>query len=256
MPDTDPAPAAAFYDDLGTDYYLFTRDWWADVRAEGNFYAPLLTQRHAANIADCTCGPGTQAIGLGMMGFSVSAFDVSHVMIEEARRNAETAGVRLNLGVADLRTLTYNVHGPFDAALSAGNALAHLSSEKEVADSVAQLLSIIHPQGAVFIGLRDYDEVLKFKPRFDFRRVREDDLGATLMYDYWDYRPDGSIDFNLFILRNTGRGWYLDRHLLSRLLPVTRHMLGEAVRTAGGRIADILSHMWGVVFVVERANLS
>jgi len=248
MRGTNSDATSGFYDELAGDYYLFTNDWWTDVESEAAFYAPILRDQDVSYVIDASCGPGTQAIGLRSLGFSVSAFDISPVMLAEARQNAERRGVEIDLRIGDILELS-KLGESADAVISAGNAFAHFSSLDEVVMGTRALLSVLRPGGRAYIGIRDYDELLRRRPSFDFRRVRINAGITTLMYDYWEY-GDNLIKLNLFILHLKSGGWNLDRYLQSYLLPITRKMLSHAAALAGGKVLDFLDHRWGIVAVL------
>ncbi len=64
MPETS---VAHFYDELADDYHLIYSDWDASIRRQGDALDALIGQDRAA-VLDCSCGIGTQAIGLSCAG--------------------------------------------------------------------------------------------------------------------------------------------------------------------------------------------
>jgi hypothetical protein len=64
MPETS---VAHFYDELADDYHLIYSDWDASIRRQGDDLDALIGQDRAA-VLDCSCGIGTQAIGLALRG--------------------------------------------------------------------------------------------------------------------------------------------------------------------------------------------
>jgi len=62
------------------------------------------------NIAPCRvlelgCGTGTNAVFLAQRGFEVTAFDLSHFAIEQAKERAVSAGVKVDFIKADIEEL-------------------------------------------------------------------------------------------------------------------------------------------------------
>ena len=60
-----------FYDDLAGDYHLNYHDWHEAVPRQGRVLAALIreaTGNQPDTVLDCTCGIGTQAIGLALAG--------------------------------------------------------------------------------------------------------------------------------------------------------------------------------------------
>ncbi|MFD7620096.1 class I SAM-dependent methyltransferase, partial [Streptomyces sp. NPDC059802] len=63
-----------FYDDLAHDYHLMFRDWDASIAYQAEVLGGLLRQSLGAgphSVLDCSCGIGTQAIGLALAGHQV-----------------------------------------------------------------------------------------------------------------------------------------------------------------------------------------
>ncbi len=63
-------------------------------------------------VIDLGCGSGINAVWLAQQGFDVTGVDVSPLAIEQARRRAEAAGVRVNFVLADLVNLPDGL-GPY-----------------------------------------------------------------------------------------------------------------------------------------------
>src|SRR5207245_728827 len=78
MPAPDPRQ---FYDDLAADYHLLFADWGQAIRWQGDAIDRLIRAHWPASdpprtLLDCTCGIGTQALGLAMQGYAVTASDL------------------------------------------------------------------------------------------------------------------------------------------------------------------------------------
>src|ERR1700680_4551084 len=68
-----------FYDQLATDYHLVHQDWEAVIERQADALDRLIRSAYpqAKEILDCSCGIGTQAIGLARRGYRVHGTDVS-----------------------------------------------------------------------------------------------------------------------------------------------------------------------------------
>src|SRR6185369_9466891 len=111
---------ADFYNRLAGDYHLLFADWDRAVRRQGDILDRLIAARLGPppqRVLDCSCGIGTQAIGLAERGYVVHATDLSAAAVERAARESDRLGVPLTTGVADLRDLA-QVEGTFDVVLS------------------------------------------------------------------------------------------------------------------------------------------
>jgi hypothetical protein len=61
-----------FYDELAESYHLIFDDWDVAIPRQRDVLARLLpAPLEGKRVLDCACGIGNQAIGLGMLGFTV-----------------------------------------------------------------------------------------------------------------------------------------------------------------------------------------
>ncbi len=81
-----------FYDQLARDYHLLFTDWRDSVRWQGEMLDKII-QREADTakqiLLDCSCGIGTQAIGLALRGYKVHGTDVSPAAVKRAEKEAK-----------------------------------------------------------------------------------------------------------------------------------------------------------------------
>ena len=98
-------------------------------------------------VLDCSCGIGTQAIGLALRGHDVLATDLSPASIERARHEAASMGAALTFGVADFTRLAEQVDGTFACVLSCDNSVAHLHSDEDLARFAAGVAAKLRPGG-------------------------------------------------------------------------------------------------------------
>ena len=202
-----------FYDRLAPDYHLIATDWDEAVRRQGAILDELLSERPgegALRVLDCSCGIGTQSIGLAMQGHDVFGIDPSVESIERARREAERLvgkedGPEFRVG--DMRELA-DVDGPFDVVLSMDNAVAHLHGEDDLRRTVYAIKRVLGPEGAVLVGVRDYDALREERPRGTVPRRIKDEHGERIYVQTWEWSEDGrGYDMELFLLSSDDSGW-------------------------------------------------
>ena len=158
-----PDSIVGFYDAWAVDYDAAHADWRASVVAQGALLADALALRGvgpAQRVLDCTCGIGTQAIGLALNGYTVCGSDISSAEVERARREASNFDVTAEFAVADLLRLSSSLppswHA-FDVVLSA-NSLTHLPDEATLIAAFVQMAEVCRPGGIIAVTNRDYDD--------------------------------------------------------------------------------------------------
>ena len=69
-----------FYDNLASQYDKLFLDWQATIQEQAVILDRLFIDNgfdKSTHILDCACGIGTQAIGLAMQGYNMTASDIS-----------------------------------------------------------------------------------------------------------------------------------------------------------------------------------
>lgn len=198
-----------FYDELAVDYHLIYADWRKSVARQGAVLDRLIGSYLGAGaraVLDCTCGIGTQAIGLAARGHRVHATDVSSVAVERAAREAKTFGVEMTTGVADVRALEREVEGTFEVVLSCDNSLPHLIDDADLAAAARGMRAKLARGGLVIASIRDYDRLATERPRAEPPRVLDDP--RRVVFQVWDWAPDGrTYTVGQFIMRRAGDAW-------------------------------------------------
>lgn len=237
----------AFYDGLASEYHLLFADWDAAVRRQGGILDRLIrsqlgeqTERAPVSILDCSCGIGTQAIGLAERGYRVHATDIAPAAVERAAREAARFGVSLTTGVADLRALR-TVPGAYDVALSCDNAIPHLLTDDDLQLAVAGMHARLRDGGLLVVSLRDYDQLLAERPRADMPRVFERPTGRQIAFQVWDWATDAlTYTVHQFIVHEQAGGAWQTHHEAAVYRALQRSELTAFLRHAGFR--DIRWH--------------
>lgn len=215
--EAEPDTVAAFYDGLADDYHLVYRDWKTSIKRQATALDGLITAELGSGprrILDCTCGVGTQALGLAALGHSVVGADVSAGAIARARSESERRGLDIPFLVADIRSLASTVEEQFDVVLSADNALPHLLSEADLRLGVRNMVALIRPGGLFVASIRDYDAMLADPPLATMPVVSGEPGARRVTFQLRDWKTDGrTYDIEMFILREEGeRNWDVRVH--------------------------------------------
>ncbi|MFI1831796.1 class I SAM-dependent methyltransferase [Streptomyces olivaceoviridis] len=208
MPETS---VARFYDELADDYHLIYSDWDASIRRQGEVLDALIGQDRAA-VLDCSCGIGTQAIGLALRGHSVTGTDLSPRAAARAVREAARRGVRLRTAAADMRRLPFP-DARFDTVVCADNALPHLLTEHDVRAALAEMRRVLRPAGLLLISTRPYEDLLRDRPSSTPPQVHRAAAGGerTVTFQLWRWHDDGEhYDMEHFQLLPEGGEWRVE----------------------------------------------
>ena len=227
-----------FYDRLSVEYrHNMGWDWEAGVREEGasldRFLANQVGYQGPYSLLDCSCGIGTQAIGLALQGHQVHATDLSPVSIDCARQEANNFGVTMNFGVADYRELGLSVSDTFDVVLTCDNSIAHCLTGDDLSAALTSMKTRLKPRGLLLWSLRDYDAIIKDKPSFNSEHVHDRPDGRRVVFQVWDWADDSkSYRIHQFLIKETD-GDYALKHFETELRALQRDEALAAVRDAG-----------------------
>lgn len=206
----------AFYDRLAEDYHLMFRDWDVSMDYQASVLSAVIeagTKASVQRVLDCSCGIGTQAIGLArvggagtseLAGATVIGTDLSPRAAARARGEAAARGVSLPTAAADMRALPFG-DGIFDVVLSADNSVAHLLTPAALTSGLAEMHRVLRPGGLLVLTVRDYDELRAQRPASTLPQVSEHEAGRAIAFQLWHWHPDGErYDLEYFQLAPTG----------------------------------------------------
>lgn len=155
-----------------------------------------------AGVLDVPCGSGRHALVLAARGYRVTGVDISAEAIGHAAKEAEAAGVEMDLRVGDLRELPGG--SEYDAALCLGNSFGYLDLAGTEAFLTA-LAGALRPGGGLLIDCSAAAEALLpgYQDGSDTMEIGDISMAATREYDvvhsrlyshYTFTRGDESVD--------------------------------------------------------------
>ncbi|MEW2399241.1 class I SAM-dependent methyltransferase [Streptomyces sp. NPDC046862] len=231
-----------FYDGLAPDYHLIFRDWDASMARQAAVLDELF-RRHpgpgSRRVLDCSCGIGTQAIGLALAGHKVVGSDLSPVAAGRASAEAADRGISLPVAAADMRLLPFASSG-FDVVVCADNALPHLLSAQDVRAALLEMRRVLRDEGLLVLTVRAYDEDRRTRPVSAPPQVSDTPEGRVITFQLWNWHTDGErYDVEHFQIHPAADTWEV-RVRRTTYWALTRRQVTALVAEAG--FTDITWH--------------
>ncbi|HPX25420.1 MAG TPA: class I SAM-dependent methyltransferase [Treponemataceae bacterium] len=106
------------------------QSWIEETKDQVDFICDVLKLKGNEKILDLACGFGRHSLELGKRGFSVTGIDITKDYIEEAKRQAQSAGVNNVYHCMDVRDVQFKEE--FDVVLNmADGAIGYLEDDEE-----------------------------------------------------------------------------------------------------------------------------
>lgn len=182
-----------FYDNMAAQYDKLFLDWHAATREQAAILNKIFSDKgfdRTAQILDCACGIGTQAIGLAGIGYSVTASDISDGELAEAAERAKKDGVKIRYENADFCALSDVFSGQFDIAIAMDNALPHMLTKEALESAVRSITGQMRPGGIFVASIRDYDSLLTEKPPYSPPYIHKTTEGQRVSFQTWEWKGD------------------------------------------------------------------
>jgi len=182
-----------YYNDLSPYYKFIYPDWEGSVKRQAAALDGVITEffgHEVQHILDAACGIGTQSIGLAELGYTVTASDISHAEVEEARTAASKRGLNIEFQVADMRELRSAYQKQFDVVIACDNSVPHLLNDAEILRAFEQFHWCTERGGGCIISAHDYAKMKRSRKRLYPRLPHEISGERILMFDVWEFDGD------------------------------------------------------------------
>jgi glycine/sarcosine N-methyltransferase len=212
-------------------------------------------------ILDAACGTGMHAIALAQRGYHASGADLSPAMVAQAQANAAKAGVDVDLRAVGFGELAASFVGGaqnpallFDGLLCLGNSLPHVLQLDELRLALEDFAACLLPKGMLILQNRNFDAVMVRQERWMEPQYFSAGGEERLFLRFYDFRPDGLIDFNIVALHRAGDAPW-EQHIHStRLYPLRQETLTAALAAAGFEHIEMYGDMQGGPFNKEQSG--
>jgi SAM-dependent methyltransferase len=146
-------------DQIPDDWYVTAFDaasvemaWTDRTGPEVDRVAKILQPRGDERVLDLACGSGRHSLELRRRGFSVVGADISHDLIEIARRDAAEEDLDVDFVLSDLRDLEFE--DEFDLVLNLNDgAIGYLESDEENLRTFEVISRALRPGGRNLVQL-------------------------------------------------------------------------------------------------------
>lgn len=182
-----------FYDNLASQYDKLFFDWEKTTKEHALILSRIFSDNGfdlSAQILDCACGIGTQAIGLASLGYEVTASDISDGALAEAKERALKNQVSIHFEYADFCALSETFSKQFDIVIAMDNALPHMLSKSALETAVQSITNQIVEGGIFIASIRDYDALIMEKPPYSSPYIYKSDKGQRVSFQTWEWNDE------------------------------------------------------------------
>ena len=182
-----------FYDNLAIQYDKLFLDWNDATEEQAAILNKLFGEYgvdQGAQILDCACGIGTQAIGLARLGYQITGSDISEGALAEAKARAQEKQVEIQFENADFRDLAAAFDEKFDIAIAMDNALPHMLTKADLKMAIKSITNQIKEDGIFVASIRDYDELLESKPPYSPPYIHKTENGQRVAFQTWEWQGE------------------------------------------------------------------
>jgi len=152
-----------FYNNFASHYHELFNNWDNSIKYHSRCISNLLKRKfefrneNQISILDCSCGIGTQAIGLALLGYNVHGSDISKKEIERAKRESKRFKVSIKYVVSDFRELSNKINNKYNVVISCDNSLPHLLEKNDLEKTFIEINKKLEINGIFLASIRDYD---------------------------------------------------------------------------------------------------
>ena len=225
-----------FYDELAADYHRVYADWESGIERQASALDQLIQCESSASasiVLDCSCGIGTQAIGLAQRGYKVFASDLSPKAVARAKSEAAKRGLNVRFAVADVRELVCAFDQQFDVVISCDNSLPHLLTDEDLTLALRNIRRVLTDKGLFVASIRDYDRLLAEKPSYVVMNPGGTHEEEVIVFQIWDWSKESDTYLLRLFMMSRAAGEWRVKEIRTRYRAIRRSQLTAALESAG-----------------------
>lgn len=237
---TRALPVADFYAGLadyvrGVDPTWEADNWCAQLVREREWLGSSLGRGDGKRLLDCSCGDGGQAIPLAELDWQVTAADVTVASLARAQGRAREMGLDIAFAELDMRRLGERFREQFDQVITC-MALDNITEDDGILQALCGMREALKPGGGCYVRLRDMDNIMSTRPRYEFREERRLPNGRVIRLEDWIYESQTHVICVYVFLHEDRRreGYAWEVHTLAwRRRALRKAELGDLMAKAG-----------------------
>ena len=125
-----------------------------------------------------------------MLGYDITASDISNAEIAEAKKRALKNNVNIRFENADFRNLTKIFSEQFDIVIAMDNALPHMLTKNVLETAVKSIVNQIAMGGMFVASIRDYDVLIDSKPPYSAPYIHKTEKGQRVSFQTWEWNGE------------------------------------------------------------------
>lgn len=199
--------AKAFYNRIANYYHLIYANWDESVVSSGIKLSAIIQSywnQEVSKILDCTCGIGTQALGLAMQGYEVTGSDLSDGAIKRAAREARKRKLIIPFSVCDIRNLWKHYQREFDLVISCDNSLPHLLNSNDITKGLQEMYKCTRIGGGCLISIRDYEREKQENVQTIHYGTRFHEKNKYIVFQVREFKDEMHYTVSLFFVQDSG----------------------------------------------------
>jgi len=195
------------FQDYAYYYNLFYKD--KDYKAEAETVDHILKKYNPRikSIIDFGCGTGRHDIELTKLGYHCKGIDMSNLMIDIAKKNADVDGENIEFQVADIRN--YNIVKRYDAVISLFHVISYQNTNDDVLNAFRSARRMLEETNGYFLFDVWYGPgVLSDKPSVRVKEIEDEENRLIRIARPDMHDKDNLVDVNyevLIISKETNR---------------------------------------------------
>jgi glycine/sarcosine N-methyltransferase len=190
------------YDALALDYHWLVGDTILSGESFVAHHRSLIDSLSPnASILDCACGIGSDAIGLAVRGFQVTASDRSAAIVAEAERRAKGMVANVQFATCQWEDLPGRFDDRFDLVLCVGNSISHTPNKFATVRALSAMRAVLKPNGKLLLATRNWEKLRRENVRASVANtVLERDGMQCISVYLWDHQANWDAQHSVELL--------------------------------------------------------